>query len=65
MKKTSRVILRITTKMKDEIKKISDDLGFKETDITRYLLNSAIQKIKSDSIEAGGYSNLVITLKKT
>ena len=58
MKLNSTTKLRITTEMKTDIKDISNKLGFKESDLCRYLLNRAIQQLKADSIKAGGYDKL-------
>ena len=49
--------------MDAELKKISDAIGFTKAHLIRYLLSRSIKQLKSDGVEAGGYSNLEFTLR--
>lgn len=50
--------------MKSELKKISEELGFRESDLIRFLLNGSLEQLKRDSIQAGGMDKLTFTLRK-
>lgn len=50
--------------MEKELNEISDILGFKKTDLIRFLLNRSLEQLKADKIEAGGYDKLEFTLKR-
>ena len=56
--------LKITKDMQGDLKKITDELGFKQTDLIRLLLNNAIQRLKSDSIKVGGFNKLEFTIRE-
>lgn len=57
--------IKLTSEMESELKEISEDTGFKQTDLIRHLLNRSLEQLKSDKIRAGGYDKLEITLRKT
>lgn len=63
MKLNYTIRIRITTEMKEDIKKISEQLGFKESDLLRFLINRSITQLKTDSINAGGLDKLEFTLR--
>ena len=54
--------IKLTQSMAEEIKIIAQSLGFRETDLIRFLLNSAIKKLKASKQKAGGYDNLEFSL---
>ena len=54
--------IKITQQMSEDLKVIAQQLGFRETDLIRFLLNSAIKKLKSSKQKAGGYDNLEFSL---
>jgi len=64
MKLTRPTKIRITQEMEKELNEISDILGFKKTDLIRFLLNRSLEQLKADKIEAGGYDKLEFTLKR-
>lgn len=59
--KTAKTTLRISEKMKADLKEISEKIEFTETDLVRYLLKHSITKLKSDAIKSGGFDYLEIT----
>ena len=64
MKKNITKSIKLTSEMDLEIKEISEATGFRETDLIRHLLNRSLEQLKSDKINAGGYDQLEITLRK-
>lgn len=50
--------------MKQELKSISEELGFKEADLIRFFLKRGLIQLKADSIKAGGIDKLTFTLRK-
>jgi len=55
---------RVTKKTNDLLNEITENLSFKKSDLIRFLLNRALRQLKADSVRAGGYENLSITLKE-
>lgn len=56
--------LRIDAEMASLLKESCKKLGFKQPDLIRLLLNRSLKQLKSDAIEAGGFSNLEFTIRK-
>lgn len=61
--KNHELRLRVSEKMKLNIKKISIGLEFKQPDCIRFLLNKSIREINLDAIKCGGFQNLEIAVK--
>ena len=61
MKKNIIETIRLTSEMKQEIQKIAEVTGFKQSDLIRFLLNSSIVQIRSDC--NGDYSKLNFGLR--
>ena len=55
---------RISKEVNDLLNEAYKELGFKKTDIVKFLLHRSLMQLKSDSIQAGGYDKLSITLKE-
>jgi len=55
---------RISKETNDLLQEATKNLPFKKTNLIRFLLNRALRQLKSDSLKAGGYKNLNITLRE-
>lgn len=65
MEKNSRLIkIRLTEKLNNAINEASLGVGINKSELVRYLLNKSLHELKNDSIKAGGYDKLEVTLKK-
>lgn len=56
--------LRISDRLHKLLKEASEETGIKMTDLARFLLVRGIKKMKEDSVKAGGYENLEISIKR-
>lgn len=56
---------RVSKEMFALIQEATQQLGFKQTDLIRFLLNRSLMQLKADSIQAKGYDKLSFTLKET
>jgi hypothetical protein len=56
--------LRISSETNSLLNEAAAKLDFKKPDLIRFLLNRSLQQLKSDSIRAGGYDQLQITLRQ-
>ena len=64
MKNNKVLVIRLTEKLNSLLGEASEGVGINKSELVRYLLTKSIYEIKKDSIKAGGYDKLVITLKK-
>lgn len=55
--------IRIDEEMNNLLNEAVEKIGFKKTELIRYLLNRALQQLKSDSIQAHGFDKLEFTLR--
>jgi len=53
----------VDSEMDEELNKICKELGFKKTNIIRFLLNRALAQLKAEGQKAGGYSHLEFSFK--
>lgn len=63
MKLTYSTHIRISKEHNDFLSEVAIKLGFRKTDLIRFILNRGIKQLKQDSIEAEGIENLEITIK--
>ena len=57
--------MRIPEWIDEELNKASEQLEIKKCELARFLLNNAMRKLKEDSIKAGGYDKLEISIVKS
>lgn len=55
--------MRLTEDTDNLLTEASEKIGLKKTELARFLLNKSLKKLKADSIQAGGYDNLEITIR--
>lgn len=55
--------LRISKSMDDELTDAAMQLGFRKTDIIRFLLNRSLKHLREDVQKAGGYDNLTFSIR--
>lgn len=55
--------LRMSSEMDKLLTEISEKLGLDKSALARFLLNKSLMQLRADSIKAGGYDKLEITLR--
>jgi hypothetical protein len=63
-KKNILINLKITSEMDQNLSEIADNLDISKVDLMRLFLNTSINRLKADVINAGGYDNLEFTIRK-
>ena len=65
MQRNNKIIkIRLTEELYKLIEEAGIGVGINKSELIRYLLNKSLRELKKDSIKAGGYDKLEVTLRE-